>query len=61
MHTVHRHLCTIDLSGIEYDSQTGEGVILVNWGTVLVGKLVVLLAGSREVQDALFVELASRL
>lgn len=61
MRTVHRHLSTIDLSGIEYDPQKGEGVILVNWGTVLVGKLVVLLAGSREVQDALFVELASRL
>ena len=61
MSTYHRQLSTIDLSGIEYDPGTGEGVILVNWGTVLAGKLVVLLAGSREVQDALFVELASRL
>jgi len=61
MGTFHRRLSTIDLSGIEYDPQTGEGVILVNWGTVLAGKLVVLFAGSRDARERLFVELASRL
>ena len=41
--------------------QAGEGVILVNWGTVLEGKLLVLFAGSRKRQDALMQELATRL
>jgi hypothetical protein len=61
MGTFHRQLSTIDLSGIEYDPQSGEGVILVNWGTVLAGKLVVLFAGSLEARERLFIELASRL
>jgi hypothetical protein len=61
MRTFHRQLSTIDLSGIEYDPQSGEGVILVNWGTVLAGKLVVLFAGSLEARERLFIELASRL
>jgi hypothetical protein len=53
-------LSDIDLSGIEYDQATGEGVIIVNWGTVLAGKLVMLLAGSPETQDALALEVARR-
>jgi hypothetical protein len=59
--TRHRKLSDIDLSDIEFDKKTGEGVVIVNWGTVLTGKLVVLLAGSREYQDALAQELAVRL
>lgn len=61
LHTSHRDLASIDLSDLEYDPRTGEGAILVNWGTVLVGKLVILMAGSREYREALQVELQARL
>ena len=59
--TRHRSLATIDLDNIEYDPYTGQGVILVNWGTVLAGKLSLLLAGSLSHQKSLAVELESRL
>lgn len=59
--TRHRTLSDIDLSEIEFDSKTGEGVIIVNWGTVIEGKLVILMAGSRDFQQALAVELEARL
>ncbi len=59
--TKYRSLDKIDLSDIEYNQSAGEGAILVNWGTVLEGKLVILLAGSRDYQEALAVELAARL
>lgn len=61
LHTDHTSLADIDLSDIEYNDKTGEGAILVNWGTVLVGKLVILLAGTRPYQEALEVELKARL
>jgi hypothetical protein len=57
----HRSLADIDLSDIEFDSKTGEGIIIVNWGTILEGKLVILLAGSATFQQALAVEIATRL
>jgi len=56
-HTRHRNLADIDLSGLEYDARTGEGAIIVNWGTVLVGKLVILMAGSQAYREALQLEL----
>ena len=59
--TKHRNLSDIDLSDIEYDKKTGEGAIIVNWGIVSEGKLVILLAGSVEYQKALEVELTARL
>ncbi len=59
--TRHRRLSEIDLRGIEYDAKTGEGVVIVNWGTLLEGKLMLLLAGSPEYQDALMHELEFRL
>ena len=59
--TEHRTLADIDLSDIEFDRKSGEGAIIVNWGTVLEGKLVILLAGSQAYQQALEVELAARL
>ena len=61
LHTRHRTLHAIDLEGLEFDSKTGQGIVIINWGTILVGKLVVLLAGTREQQDALAVELRKRL
>lgn len=59
--TQHRSLSPINLEGIEFDPVSRQGVILVNWGTILEGKLVFLLAGSREQQDELSVALAQRL
>lgn len=59
--TRHDSLSAIDLSGIEYDPQRRTGIILVNWGTVLVGKIGVLLAGTPDQQDALQAEFQSRL
>jgi len=59
--TRHRNLSDIDLTGIEYDPAIGEGVILINWGPVMVGKLLVLLAGEPEVQRALATALQDRL
>lgn len=54
-------LSEIDLGGLEYDPDTRTGIILVNWGTVLVGKLGVLLAGNPVQQQALEAELLDRL
>ncbi|WP_242477056.1 ATP-grasp domain-containing protein [Halochromatium glycolicum] len=59
--TRHRMLADIDLSGIEFDAATGTGVILVNWGPVLVGKLLVLLAGDPDQQQHLERALGQRL
>ena len=59
--TKYNTLKDVDLSGIEYDKTTGEGAILVNWGTIEVGKLMILLAGSKSYQDALKIELEARL
>lgn len=51
----------IDLRDIEYDRTSGEGAIIVNWGTILAGKVMILLAGSEEYQEALNIELIARL
>ncbi|MBE9043386.1 ATP-grasp domain-containing protein [Pleurocapsales cyanobacterium LEGE 10410] len=51
--TKYRSLDKIDLGELEYDRHTGTGAIIVNWGSVLVGKLGILLAGSIEQQDEL--------
>ena len=59
--TQFRSMKQIDLSGIEYNLDTGEGVIVINWGTILEGKLMVLLAGPPEYQQVVEVELKQRL
>lgn len=59
--TQHRRLVDIDLTDLEYNHKTGEGAIIVNWGTVLVGKLMILLVGSTAYQEALALELQARL
>jgi hypothetical protein len=56
-----RSLADVDLDGLEYDPIRGEGAILVNWGPILVGKLLVLLAGPAPVQERLALELQARL
>jgi len=37
--TRHRSLTFLQLAGIEYNPHRGEGVVLVNWGPILQGKL----------------------
>jgi len=59
--TRYRKLSDINLQDIEYDRKTGEGAIIVNWGTISKGKLMILLAGSIPYQDALEIELTDRL
>ena len=59
--TKYHSLDEIDLSGLEYDPQTGVGLIVVNWGSVLVGKLGMLFAGSITQQDELRSLLKQRL
>ena len=56
-----RSLHELDLSGLEYDPASGTGVILVNWGSILVGKLGVLIAGSIDQQQVLRERLKQRL
>jgi len=48
-----RSLDEIDLGELEYDPATKTGAIIYNWGSVLVGKLGILLAGSIAQQDEL--------
>jgi hypothetical protein len=59
--TKHTNLTELDIRDLEFDMKTGEGVVVVNWGTVLKGKLVLLLAGSPEYQYVLKNELLARL
>lgn len=59
--TEHKSLDQIDLEGVEYESSSGTGVILLNWGTILMGKLGILLAGTEEQQKQLKTQLGLRL
>lgn len=59
--TQYRSLEQLDLSGIEFDPRTDTGVVLVNWGSILVGRIGVLLAGSVEQQNELKTILKQRL
>ncbi len=59
--THYRHLDQLDLRQLEYNPATGSGIILVNWGPVLAGKLVILLAGDQQQQAYLDAELKSSL
>ena len=51
--TKHRSLDEIDLGELEYSPDNKTGAIIYNWGSVLVGKLGILLAGSIAQQDEL--------
>ncbi len=43
-----RGIAELDLTGLTFDPATGEGIILVNWGTIQAGKVGLLLGGSGE-------------
>ena len=51
--TKHRTLTEINLGELEYNPATKTGAIIYNWGSVLAGKLGLLLAGSIAQQDEL--------
>lgn len=59
--TRYRKLADVDLSGIEYNPVTRTGIIIVNWGTILAGKIGVLISGLKLDQEELEAELRSRL
>ena len=59
--TDKRHLKDIDLTGIEYNPVMGNGIVIVNWGPVLVGKILCMLVGTPEIQQRLAMELQNRL
>jgi hypothetical protein len=42
--TKYRSLKQIDLTDIEYSPSTGKGIIIVNWGSILAGKLGIMIA-----------------
>lgn len=56
-----RSLQKVDLTDIAFNPGTGSGIILINWGTIKVGEISVLLAGSTVEQFALDQELRARL
>jgi hypothetical protein len=59
--TRHRSLATLDLRGIEYDAATGAGVIIVNWGPILVGKIMLMIVGGKRARQQIKLELQQRL
>ncbi len=59
--TTHRHLKEVDISDIEFNPSRSSGVILVNWGTIAAGRLVILLAGNRKQQADFRAALKARL
>lgn len=58
---IKRSLSDFELADLAFNPATGKGVVLVNWGTIKVGRLSVLLAGSPAEQTALSRELQARL
>jgi len=59
--TKYNSLEKIDLGDLEYNSATKTGAIIYNWGSILVGKLGVLLAGSIAQQDDLRSQIKQKL
>lgn len=59
--TKFRHLQDLDIKDLEFDSSRGTGIVLVNWGSILLGKIVILLVGTIEEQDELRMKLKTRL
>ncbi len=55
--TGFRSLEDINLKRLEFNPATGKGLILITWGTILAGKLGILLAGPKEEQDRMRIQL----
>jgi hypothetical protein len=59
--TQHHSLENFHVKDIEFQPQSNTGVVIVNWGTILVGKISVLLAGTPQQQKELRAVLKQRL
>ncbi|MBW4631633.1 MAG: hypothetical protein KME30_06955 [Iphinoe sp. HA4291-MV1] len=59
--TQYDSLENLDFSDIEFNSQSKTGVVIVNWGTILVGKIGILIAGGVQKQNELRALLKQRL
>ncbi len=59
--TSYRSIDRLNIRDIEFNPKSSTGIVLVNWGTVLVGKVAILLAGSIEQQQELQAILKQRL
>ena len=59
--TRHREFTDLDISDLEFDMNTGRGLVIVNWGTIIMGKLVMLVAGPPDHQQALVDQVRDRL
>ena len=59
--TRFRSLAALPIQDLEYNPADQSGIVLVNWGPVLLGKLLVLIAGTPVQQQALREELERRL
>ncbi|WP_299485051.1 ATP-grasp domain-containing protein [Acaryochloris sp. IP29b_bin.137] len=59
--TDYHSLADLELRDLEFNPDLGTGIILINWGTILVGKISVLLAGTTVQQAALRTELQNQL
>jgi hypothetical protein len=51
--TRYRSIAELPIAGLEYNPADQSGIVLVNWGSVRVGKLLVLIAGTPVQQQAL--------
>ena len=58
--TAQRDLQSIDFEAIAYDPQRRDGVIVINWGAILHGKLMIMLVGTEERQALLLDEFKQR-
>ncbi len=50
-----------DIKDLEYQSKTQHGLILISWGTIEYGRLMVMVVGTPEQQLALINQLKSRI
>lgn len=59
--TRYRQITDLPIRDLEYNPDDQSGIVLVNWGTVQLGKLFILLAGTPEQQRVLRETLEQRL
>ncbi|NJM73927.1 MAG: ATP-grasp domain-containing protein [Scytonema sp. RU_4_4] len=59
--TQYCSLENLDFTDIEFNSQSNSGIVIVNWGTILVGKIGILIAGTVQEQNELKAILKQRL
>lgn len=59
--TRFRRIADLSIQDLEYNPADQSGIVLVNWGAVKVGKLLILIAGTPVQQQALREELERRL